>query len=280
LVVEIIAFIGIVWIHPFEGARNTALAVYMLSISKVATAGLSIAFLPQFNLGRILTTVIGVVIIVIQGFLTIGVLILIVLGAISSYMSLTRNHEEFKPRKLENIRLKYFGHLDQKASDLPPPLPPVPEEPKEPYFSVNTVRRAPKIEDEDTDFIADMTHPAASQFSLVNNRNSRANSMAHSMRSNYSGYGNVPYGARVHRASWSSREFNNWQQEEMARGDSPFGTPSRAASALTANNSMSMAPLVRPRASHTNLRPSTPTKDQQKQFAGQRVASAWPAPSK
>ena len=274
---EILAFIAIVCINPFEGARNTALAVYMLGISKVATAGLSIAFLPQLNVARIPTTVIGIIIIVIQGFLVIGLLILILLSAISSYMSLTRNREQFKPRTLENIRMKYFGHIEQKATDLPPPPPPEPEEPKEPYFNVKTVRRAPKIEDEDVDFVPDMAtemNPTASHLSLAG-RASRANSMANSMRSHYSGYGNLPYGARLHRASWSSRDFQTWQEDEIARGDSPFDTPSRRASGhMTTNNSISMAPLVRPSASHGSMRPSTPTREQQRLFSEQRVARA------
>lgn len=276
---EIIAFITIVKINPFEGTRNTALAVWMLGISKVATTGLSIAFLPQMNVARIPTTVLGVVIIVIQGFMVIGLLILIVLGAISSYMSLTRNRETFKPQNMENIRMKYFGHIEQKATDLPPPPPPEPAEPevpREPYFSVNSVRRAPKIEDEDVDFVpdlGDLPHPNASQFSLPNRR-SRANSMALSVNS---GYGNAPFGARVHRASWSSREFQNWQQEEIARGDSPFTTPPRTVSGLsghnTANNSISRAPLVRPSASQSSIRPSTPTRAQQLQHLGQRAST-------
>ncbi len=274
---EFIAFIAIIWINPFEGKRNTALAVWMLGLSKVATAGLSIAFLPQVNLARIPATVIGVIIIVIQGFLVVGLMILIVLGAISSYMSLTRNREEFRPHGLENIRMKYFGHLEQKEKDLPPPPPPEPEEPKEPYFSVKTVRRAPKIEDEDVDFVPDMNdfNPAASQHSLAaHTRASRTNSMAGSMRSNYTAYGNVPYGARVHRASWSSRDFQNWQ-EDGTRGGSPLTTPMRHASGHnTINNSISEAPLVRPSPSHNSIRPSTPTREQQRQFSSQRVASA------
>ncbi|KAF5873259.1 putative transient receptor potential ion channel protein [Botrytis fragariae] len=275
LVIEIIAFIAIVCLNPFEGARNTALAVYMLGISKVATAGLSVAFLPRYNVARIPTTVIGVIIIVIQGFLTIGLLILIVLGAISSYMSIMRNREEFRPRNLQKIRTKYFDHLELKAVDLPPPPPPVPEEPKEPYFSVTQVRRAPKIEDEDT--VPEMPEmrgnrdPNTSQPSLP----MAARSRAASMRSQHSGYGSVPYGARVHRASWSSREFQNWQQDEIARGDSPFNAPSRQPSMHhTANNSTSTAPLVHPKMSQTSLRPNTPKKEKIAQYADQRVGNA------
>ena len=269
LIWEVLAFIAIVRINPFEGARNTALAVYMLGISKIATAGFSIAFLPQLNVGRIITTVFGIIIIVIQGFMVIALLILIVLGAFSSYMSLSRNREEFKPHNLESIRMKYFERIEQKATDLPPPPAPVPEEPKEPYFAVKTVRRAPKIEDEDVDFVPDLDLPASqSQFSLAG-RGSRTNSM----RSHYSVSGNVPYGARVHRASWSSRDFQSFKEEDITRANSPIEIPSRSGSAL---NSLTMSsrthpPLVRPSASHMSLRPLTPTQEQQQAFASQRV---------
>ncbi|KAM3066720.1 meiosis-specific component of sister chromatid cohesion complex [Clarireedia jacksonii] len=272
LVVEVIAFIAIICLKPYESSRNTALAVYMLGFSKVATAGLSVAFLPRFNVARIPTTVIGVVIIVIQGFLVVGLLILIVLGAISSYMSITRNPEEHKPRTLDNIRMKYFAHLEQKAVDLPPPPPPEPEEPKEPYFSVTQVRRAPKIEDED--IVPEMgmgAGPSNSQNSLPRVGRSRATSM----RSHYSSYGNAPYGARFHRASWSSRDFQNWQQDEIARGTSPFDPASGPSSGHhTANNSVTMAPLVRPMESQTSLRSFTPRKDQTAKYAEQRVGNA------
>ncbi|TVY81292.1 putative membrane protein [Lachnellula suecica] len=280
LVWEIIAFIAIIIINPFEGRRNTALAVWMLGISKVVTAGLTVAFLPQYGVGRIITTVFGIIIIIAQAFMVIGVLILIVLGAISSYMSITRNRETIRPHNLEEIRMKYFGHLEEKAADVPPPPPPEPEEPKEPYFSVNTVRRAPKIEDEDV--VPDMpmpeTHdPNRSQFSLPN-RQSRSNSMAHSMRSVNSGYGSVPFGARVHRASWSSRDFQNFQQQhpdDVSRNNSPIGTPARSFSGHnTANTSVSMTPLVRPSASNSSMRPSTPTRDTQQQHAHQRMNHA------
>jgi hypothetical protein len=273
LVVEILALIATVWIDPFEGARNTALAVYMLGISKVATAGLSIAFLPRLNLDRILATVIGVVIIVIQGFLVIGLLILIVLGAISTWFSLTRNREEFKPHSWEGLRVKYFNHIDTKSKDLPPPPPAVPEEPKEPYFNVQSVRRAPKIEDEDDDILPGMEDPAASQFSL-GARASRAASIA----SHYSGYGNAPYGARVHRMSWSSRDFVNWQQQEGLT-ESPSRAPSRGVSAAYGglpDNSYSMQPLVRPQPSMGSLRSGTPNRTTQGYYAGQRFSGAMP----
>jgi hypothetical protein len=265
---EILAFICIAIINPFEGARNTTLAVYMLGLTKVATAGLSIGFLRQFNLPRIPVTVIGVVIIVIQGFLVIGLLILIALGALSSYMSLTRNREDFKPHGLEKIRMKYFGNLEKKAADLPPPPPVVPEGPVEPYFTVGSVRRAPKIEDEDVDFVPDMQHPVAQATFSQQNRVSRANST----QSHHSSYGSVPYGARVHRASWSSRDFQNLREEDEATGESSF---QRSPSGHDQHNSLStIRPLVRSQASHSSLRSPTPTREQTRRYSSQRMGLA------
>ncbi|OCK89298.1 TRP-domain-containing protein [Cenococcum geophilum 1.58] len=227
LVVEFIAFIAIIIMRPFEGQRLNAIVVYLLGFSKVATLALSAAFDIRFNLPRISTTVIGIVIIVIQGILTIVLLIAIVLGAISSYMSVMRNRDEFKPKRWIPLREKYFKHLDQAEKDVPlplPPPPPVPEEPKGPYFNVNSIRRMPKIEDEDPEFVAEIGGDAnASQISLgmmgkhdglpdVPTRASRAGSI----RSQIS-YTSLPYGARVHRASWSSREFSEFHAHERKR---------------------------------------------------------------
>ncbi|KAJ9155492.1 TRP-domain-containing protein [Pleurostoma richardsiae] len=277
-VFDILAFVALVKLNPFEGQRNTALGVWMLSISKVVTTGLSIAFLPAFNLGRIPATVLGVIIIVVQGFLVIALLILIALGAISSYMSLTRNREEFHPEALEGIRLQYFEKLEARAPDVP--LPPkekvdkkgkgkgkeVDTEPekevlKEPYFSVTSVRRAPKIEDEDDDVVADMEAPNASVIfdpNRVVNRSSRTNSMS----SRYSTH-SLPRVARVHRTSWSSHDFAQWDSLQRDRPDSVMANRLSSASGIvmghSANNSLATAPLVRPAVSQPTLRMGTPT---------------------
>ena len=209
LVVEIIALVIIVLMRPFEGARLNALMVYLLGFSKVATVALSAAFDARFNLPRITTTAIGIVIIAIQGVLAIVLMIAIVIGAISSYMSLTRNHESFRPRKLGKLRQRYFTHLEKTAPDIPHPPqnpPTAPVEPKGPYFNVTSVRREPKIEDEDEDYIGSVHDPLSSRVSVarpVTARGSRANSV----RSQDSLHAGVPFGARVHRASWSSRDF-------------------------------------------------------------------------
>ncbi|KFY96280.1 hypothetical protein V498_02750 [Pseudogymnoascus sp. VKM F-4517 (FW-2822)] len=241
-VVEIIAMIIIVALNPFEGSRNTAMAVYLLGFSKVVTAGLSIAFLPRYNMARIPTTVVGFVIVIVQGVVAIATLILIVLGAISSYMSLTRNREDFKPRMLEGIRYKYFTRLERAALDIPPPPkqpkePEKPAEPIEPYFKVNSVHREPKIEDEQADILAVMTDPKSQP--IVPGRR-RANSAL----STSSVPGGLPFGARAHRASWSSQDFTLWQQEMMAEGLGK-GRHSRHNSVNKLRHSSgTMAPLV------------------------------------
>ena len=217
LVVEFIAFIAIIIMRPFEGQRLNAIVVYILGFSKVATVALSAAFDVSFNLARIPATVIGVVIIVIHGILTIVLMIAIVVGAISSYMSLTRNREEFKPKKWGPLRKRYFNHLDQAEKDVKiiPADPVEPEEPKAPYFSVNSIRRVAKIEDEDPEFLAEVRGETdQSQMSLPLSRHDGAGgepvgrSRAPSMYSQMSTT-NLPYGARLHRGSWSSRDFSD-----------------------------------------------------------------------
>lgn len=210
LVVEFIALIGIFIMKPFEGSRLNALMVYILGFSKVATVALSAVFNTRFftNHNRIAAAVIGIVIIVIHGILTIILMVAIVIGAISTYMSIMRDSESIKPQRLEKIRHRYYSHLEKTALDLPPPPPPPPEEPKEPYFAVKDVRRVAKIEDEDEDYADQKFDPSTSRTSVGGpvTRASRANSM----KSQYSVSNNVPFGARVHRASWSSRDFSNW----------------------------------------------------------------------
>ncbi|KAK1983392.1 hypothetical protein LZ30DRAFT_588554 [Colletotrichum cereale] len=208
---EIIAFVVFIKLNPFEGQRNTSLAVWMLGITKVATAGFSIAFLPEFAIGRILSTVFGIIIIVVQGFLVVAVLVLVALSIMSSWMSLYRNREKF-PEKLDTQRISYYEHIQTRAADLPPPPKPDPQEPQEPpqpYFAVKNVRRARKIEDDEEDEVGDIVRPHNSsvvQFAPgTNTRRSRTNSVS----SRYS-VGSLPRRARPHRTSWSSADFAEW----------------------------------------------------------------------
>lgn len=227
LVIEVIAFGLIIWMKPFEGQRLNILVVYCLGFSKITTTGLSAAFDLQFNLARIPTTVIGIVIIVIQGVLTIITMIAIVVGAISSYMSVTRNQEDFRPRKWYKVRERYFDHLDRTVNDLPrppkeqkPKKPKTPSKPEEPKvgFELKNVKRAAKIEDEDKDFQTEMHVDGAAPWVSVDSlhgpyrstaptpfNRSRANSRAPSLASQSAT--NLPYGARAHRPSWSARDF-------------------------------------------------------------------------
>jgi hypothetical protein len=233
LVIEFIAFLAIVKIKPFEGQRLNVIVVYLLGFSKIVCVALSAAFDVSFNLARIPTTVIGVVIIVIQGILTIALLICIALSAISSYFSITRHREEIKPRRWIPFRERYFQHLDRAVADVPPPpKPPTPppEEPKGPYFSVNSVKRAPKIEDEDAEFQAEIAmDPRVSQSHIgsiygvpeeIVNRPSRATSVG----SRFSAT-NLPYAARVHRGSWSTRDLQDYNEGH----DKRLGTPGMGA---------------------------------------------------
>lgn len=204
---EILAFVAVVWMRPFESNRLNMLMVYCLGLSKVASVALSSAFDPRFGLSRILTTVIGIIIIVIQGILTIILLIFIIMGAISSYMSILRNRTEIHPRDWNNTRARYFTHMDYKDTDKPqpppPPPPPEPEKPKEPYFAVTQVRRAPKIEDDGADDEKEEEIVEIRQ-SVDEHVDTSAPTRTMSMRSSYS---NLPYGARRHRTSWSAHDF-------------------------------------------------------------------------
>ncbi|KAK4211804.1 TRP-domain-containing protein [Rhypophila decipiens] len=235
LIYEIIAFAVIIILRPFEGTRNNALAAWMLSISKILTTGLSVAFLPEFNIDRIIATAIGVVIIVIQGLLIIGMMILVCLSAMSSWMSLSRNREEFKLDYLDSTRVKYFEKMESKAADEFQPRArnrkgKDKEDPDEtlgaatePSFSVLSVHRNPKIEDEDeADVLADLEGPTiydpqspdAPSRAIVT-RASRANSVG----SRYS-VASLPRAGRPHQSSVSSRDFAMWNPATIDRPDS------------------------------------------------------------
>lgn len=215
--VEVVAFGGMVYLRPFEGQRLNAIAVYLLGFSKVAITALSAAFDTRFNLPRIPATVIGVVIIAIQGLLTVATIIIVIAGAVTSYISVMRNCEEMRPRGWNPIRRKYFEHVDFRLLDIPRPSvvssEPTLKVPREPYFDVRAVRRIAKIEDEDEDFIKEIQNDASTTRLFCSNENLDGmtepltqRSRAASVQSRHS-YSSLPRGARVHRANWSSRDF-------------------------------------------------------------------------
>ncbi|KAJ4392670.1 hypothetical protein N0V85_006893 [Neurospora sp. IMI 360204] len=154
LVLDIVSFAIMVIINPFEGARNTAMGVWILSICKISTTGLSIAFFPEFGLNRIIVTAFGIIIIVIQGFTVVALLILVGLGIISTWMSLSRNKERFFD-ELEWARVRYLENMERRAPDMPPPKQEKdkknqePAAPVEPSFEVAQVWRMSKIVDEE-----------------------------------------------------------------------------------------------------------------------------------
>lgn len=274
LAFEIVALLVFAKLRPFEGRRNMALAVWMLGTSKVLTTGLSVAFLPTMRAGRILATAFGIGIIVVQGLLVIGLMVLVVLGAISSYMSLTRNREEFSPKALEATRVQYFEHLQTRAADIrlskehtewQNKLQEAEKDiaPIQPSFSVISVRRVSKIEDEDVDetifgsLASDPNHAGRPM------RLSRSNSVSSRMSTH-----SLPRAARAHRASWSSRDLGERDALSLQRADS--GLVKRLSGYGPLSNSLSVVPphVVEEEPSlrdsedapiHLDYRPSTPT---------------------
>lgn len=214
LVYDVVAFLIAVKIDPFEGRRNTALAVWMLGVSKILTTALSIAFLPSLDLDRITATAIGVIIIAIQGLLAIAVVILIVLGAISSYLSLSRDKDFIDHKEFEAVRLHYFKHIENKALDIKisraekERLQRLKEaeaiaHPVTPSFTVKSVRRVSKIYDEDEDAVVGGANDTPERPRFPRSGSSLS---THSL----------PRGARAYRASWSSLDFAEagWIGEE------------------------------------------------------------------
>ncbi|KAK8093059.1 hypothetical protein PG999_014646 [Apiospora kogelbergensis] len=309
-IVDMLAMVAIAAINPYEGQRNTAVAVWMLGLVRIATTGLSIAFLPGLAINRILATVIGVLIIVIQALLVVAVLVLVITGAVSSWMSLYRNREYFSSRRLEGTRIRYYEHIARKALDEHAPLPAkknevaspkkkspskgkgvddvekgdIPQVPQEPYFSVRSVRRIAKIEDEDEEPIME-TEPFANANTTTNATGAgaavprpppRRASHAGSLSSRHS-TSSLPRAARVHRVSWSSRDFSATQNAaDLERPDvARANRHSRSLSASNILNSSARAPpLMRDRASTGSLgagsgggggglnsRPVTPVKE-------------------
>ena len=240
LVLEFICLIAIIKMRPFEGTRLNTMMVYLLGLSKVLTVALSSAFHPLFGVARITATAVAFIIIIIQGLLLIVLMIFIAIGIVSSYMSLTRNREDFHPHSWHRVRERYLDHvekasLDEKQPALEPKPVHEPQPPKSPYFAVNSIRRIPRFgEDEDDEHI----DPHGSQMSLGDhntppagptNRSSRALSMLSNYSRNNLSYSNLPYGARPHRASWTSRDFVGLNHDGSRRNSVPMSPVNNAA---------------------------------------------------
>ncbi|XWW94132.1 hypothetical protein V2A60_002074 [Cordyceps javanica] len=255
---EIISSVVIIKLAAFESSRNTVVAVWMLSISKVITTGLSIAFVADYNVNRIGATAIGLIIVVIQAFLAVVVLILAAVGIISSWMSLSRNKEEFT-EPFVDMRVQYFEHMQKRTDDLPEPLKLDEAEPEltEPGFNVRNVRRAPKIEDEDELGEISPPQPGFAAQTAGSGQRSRANSGS----SRYSA-SSIPRAARVHRASWSSKEFLQMQAEMMTRPENQRGGHSRSNSQrMSSANIAAFLTTDSPGSTTPVRRPMTPTRE-------------------
>lgn len=219
LIYDIATFVALVTLDPFEGRRNAALAVWMLGISKILTTGLSVSFLPAMNVNRIVATAIGIIIVVIQGLLTLGVMVLVVLSAVSSHMSLMRNQAQYRPVGLAPTSARYLAHLERQASDvrmsraerarLEREAVAESTAPVVPSFSVRSVRRVSKIYDEDEATLGGGNNSVhhQQQDGLAGARPKPSYSRTASIRSSRSG---LPRGARKYRASWSSQDFAEW----------------------------------------------------------------------
>ncbi|RKF57230.1 Flavin carrier protein 2 [Golovinomyces cichoracearum] len=274
---EIIAFVTLIIINPWEGTRNTVLAVWLLGISKVVTSGLSIAFLPQFYLPRISSTIIGIIIVITQGLLVLSLLILIILGAVSSYMSLTRDQEQFKPENLKDIRLRYFAKIENKPKiNSHSAIGESPEKMKEPYFSVKSFRREPKIDDEGSTAMRSIYNYTASHTSLpchdsISRPFSRVDSMTESLQKQGQNYGNKAHGTqpahKIHDIN-QFHEFNRPDTNESSRAGTPLGLENGS---IINYNKITAVPLIRPCTPVSCLKPAMPSVEQQMLFASQRM---------
>jgi hypothetical protein len=219
LAVDILNFFIAVVLAPFEGARNTAMGVWILGICKIITTGISTAFLPGSDVDRPEAAKLGIAVIGIQGLTVAALLVLIVLSALSCWLSLMRNREVIEPDWMEPTRVRYFTSMEKKARDE------LPEETvlePNPHFSVVSIQRRPKIEDEgeidsagqETEQITDgkMIEDEPTTRGRTRERHSRTSSTGPRLST-----GSLPRAARPYRASWTSREFG---RPSLERSDS------------------------------------------------------------
>ena len=242
LVLEILSLIVLLVLKPFQRQHLNALMMYLLGFSKVITIALCIAFNTRFQLDYTIGTIIGIVIIAIQGCLVICLLLAIALSATMSYLSLTRDYvtagsssswsglyRERHTKYVQDAANKYSS-TSSSSQRLQS------KEWKEPYFNVNSVHRIAKIEDEypdnmynfsnlslnrslsgddpyapslietgDPDAITPLSasaRPPSSPHSVCRQAGSDGKLNANICMS----YTSLPRAARVHRVGWSSHE--------------------------------------------------------------------------
>lgn len=168
LLLEIAVLAVYAYWRPYESSRNTMLGVWILGGGRILVAALCIGLLPQIGISRIGATVIGFAIIVVQVLMLAVVLVLVATSAVSTWLSLTRNQDDFYSEMFFSVRKRYLETLLASATGAPAPLTRRQEKkqaktnrradreaeklaaslpPPAPYFSVFDVRRTPKIED-------------------------------------------------------------------------------------------------------------------------------------
>jgi len=203
-------------LRPFEGQRLNIVLVYCLGFSKVATTALSAIFITDFKFARIPSTVVGIVIIITHGLLTTTALLAIVVSIVTTYFSMTRNQDTIKHKQWNHVRNRYLQHVEFRSHDIPrsrhtPHT--VHEMQTGPYFFVNEVKRLPKVEDEDSEFMHDirtdayapqLSLPESESYGTIDIPRPRAASIQSRMSCS-----SLPRRARLHRASWSSQGFCN-----------------------------------------------------------------------
>lgn len=223
LVVDITAFVALIYLRPFQGQRLNSTLMYSLGFSKVATTALSASFDASFQLPRILATVIGVIIIAIQGLLTITVIVTIVIGARKSYVSIRPNRKTMMPRRLP-LRERYRRRIHRSHPSQTEPLQQVHSGSN---FSVNQVRRIPKVEDEDQEFLQEIRNDAStSKLSILGKKGPEQPMLGMVVASNQSqvSYTALPPAARLHRPNWNSQELVSQRSGGRARAFSNTST--------------------------------------------------------
>jgi hypothetical protein len=270
LAVECLAFVVMICLRPFEGQRLNVLLIYFLGFSKVATTALAATLDTHFNLPRILATVVGIIIIVIQGLLTTAVLVAILVGVVTSYFSIMRNRDEIRPRGWLPMRESYFKRLNLQNDEDPPRPQRMQVAHRGTYFSVNQVKRVAKVEDEDQEFVQELLRnkPSMSRVSIISTSHTASETSSQRSRAlidvSQVSYTTLPRAARLHRPNWTSRSFHNARGAGRAR-----------AASNTIASSLELSELSRDRAtSHADS-----TESLNRQPSSLRMASRATAPA-
>ncbi|KAL7271698.1 hypothetical protein RUND412_005524 [Rhizina undulata] len=148
IAVEAIMMILLFATKPFQSVRLNAIMVYFMSIMKLGTLSVLAVIITKPSLSRILVTVLGIIILVIQGIVCTIVLLLTISQLYTSYLLTKPPGSKIRPRPWKKIHSKYLSHVDTRSADLPPAPPPPPPEPVVPHFEISQVRRWPKVADE------------------------------------------------------------------------------------------------------------------------------------